>query len=539
MPDLLDLPPELILSCLAHLNLTDIHSCLKAGNRVLASVIVNSVLIRYRLELGRACVEESMKQAGNQALADRLASLRTREDNWRNFTPRSRHTVAVDFQTSGIYDLASDVYLVGDRGDSPMPLCTGLKYMVTPPGPEGPEWRRIEAGKPIIDFGVALAEHDLIAMVTYTPHANDPLMRSIDVALIKFSTGVPHPLAAHPTLHIHDVELFRGRPGISIEIVGRNLTLSLLYWADERRDLDTLHVYDWQSGVSKMEPLSVNNTGIVFLTEDTFIIPNSLDASLDVFRIPASGSDAVPKFIHSFNLPELEEGHSILSFQCRGEPNPRSMLNFPSTTTFLPTPQTALLIFTFEVGTRRGSSEHLLVLERPPLAALAALCPFPEGVTDTDWRVWGPPCARWLDAAPLAMNYITIAAGQRVAAIAHDAGRTPAPIVILDFNPMHVEAQREIGLEVVGEDARVRVVEADCDPDAMPGGEDSEQKVEALPFAELNLPWAEPVHSLLPYVETVSTELFDYGAVLLNDANVIGAKFGERYVESLEVLHFG
>lgn len=77
-------------------------------------------------------------------------------------------------------------------------------------------------------------------------------MASLDVLLLKFSTAAPHPLAAHPTLHIHDIELVREKPGVSIEIVGENLALSLVYWNDERRDMDTFHLYNWKSGMPKM-----------------------------------------------------------------------------------------------------------------------------------------------------------------------------------------------------------------------------------------------------------------------------------------------
>ncbi|KAJ7697230.1 hypothetical protein B0H17DRAFT_1328952 [Mycena rosella] len=511
----LGLPSELILECLVHLPYADMISCLKTGNRLLHDIITNSVLIRYRVEEHRACVDENPAQTGNSVVADRLAALRRREDNWLNFTPVSRQTLVIDFVTSGVYDLASDIYLVGDTPDPNASLCTAIKYIYISPGVEAPQWQSINARKPVIDFGTALEEHDLIAMVTYTPHDAIPDLISIDVLLLKFSTGLPHPLAANPTLHIHNVEVQSGHPGISIEIVGENLAISLVYWTDQQRDMDTLHIYNWNTGLPKMAPLEVNNTGVCFLTMDTLVVPNS-EGSLDVYSIPLSEGCGLPRLIQSFYLPLLDPYHGVLSFQCRGDPNPRAAYTRPSRSRFLPRPDTALLFFTFEVVNRVGEvSEHMFIVDRPRL--VGAIDARDLDVLSCHWDDWGPQCTRWLDAAAFSKNFITMTSGTRLAAIAVDAHLHPAPVRVLDFNPAHVRAQRAAGRHVV---------EADVEADAVAG------TIEIPPFAE-------PIVSLLPYIETVSKELFTYAAVLINDENIIGAKFGDGSVEALEVLHFG
>jgi hypothetical protein len=77
------------------------------------------------------------------------------------------------------------------------------------------------------------------------------------VLFFQFSTGHPHPLAAHPTLHIHTVSASVGLPGISIEIVGENLAISLVYLNEPTRDLDSLHIFNWYSGFPKMVCLAI------------------------------------------------------------------------------------------------------------------------------------------------------------------------------------------------------------------------------------------------------------------------------------------
>ncbi|KAJ6566423.1 hypothetical protein B0H19DRAFT_1066723 [Mycena capillaripes] len=440
--------------------------------------------------------------------------MRRREANWLSFTPSSGHTITIDFETTGIYDLASDVYIVGDTVHQDT-FCTAIKYIHTSPGSGPLEWCRIDAGKPISDFGAALQEHDLIAFVTYClgiayseAIPSGPTLASVAVRLSQFSTGAPHPLATCSTLQIHDVGLDYGRPGVSIEIVDENLALSLVYWRYESRDMDTLHVFNWKSGIPKMVFIfgdcssfslsfhdihihalwPIFNTGLVFLSTETLIVSNAVEATLDVFHIQTSEEATVPRLTHSLVLPELRDDNAILSFQCRGAPNPRAFTSRPGRTAFPARPENALLLFTFEAGSSRfGSTEHIFVVDRTLLSD--ALRSWPEDGGDIEWEAWGPRCTRWIDAS--AMHYITVTSRQRlVSTLEHD----PTPIRMLDFNPRRVEAQRDW-----------------AEPPNWPEYLDAFEK---------------PVVSQLPYVEIDSKEKFDFGAVLINDENILGVRIG-------------
>ncbi|KAJ6496200.1 hypothetical protein C8R45DRAFT_155335 [Mycena sanguinolenta] len=516
------LPPELILTCLQNLPLRDLNSCLQCGNRLLRDIIQNSVDIQYRRAQERAGVEEN-PDLPLAFVSDRLAELQRRQRDWLNFAPRSTHSIALDFETIGVYDLGSDIYFVGDKPDPNTQMCTAIKYIHTSPGSE---WSSIDCGKSIIDFGISLEEHDLIAMVTYTPHAQNPRVASIDVMFFKFSTGTSHPLAAKQILHIHDAETFRNRPAISIEIVGQTLALAVVYWNFHRHDADGLHLYNWKSGECKMDSLPiVNTTGFAFLTKDILIVTNSAEDCLDVFYVP---DDALPRFLDAFYLPILARGVSIHTFQCRGAPNPRPSASAPlprsSSASFLARPASAVILYTLQMITPSGASDHMFVLHRARFAALLSryLAHDPNVIDDDDafdvqWEEWGPRCTRWLDADELSMQYITTTAGQRMVTIAHNAFQRPAPIRVLDFNPATVADVQCMPADETAT-ATVRVV----DP--------STQRLDAF---------ANPIASEVSYVEITSTRLFDYGAVLINDQSIIGARFGDRGVESLEVLYFG
>ncbi|KAF8145624.1 hypothetical protein K438DRAFT_2028646 [Mycena galopus ATCC 62051] len=505
----LKLPSELILACLASLPFSDLDSCLQCGNRLLRAIICESVFLRYRREQERAGVEENPQLAPNLVLADRLWELQRRETNWLNFTPRYTHNIALDFETTGLYELTSDMYFVADTPDPNTGLCTGIKYIRTSPGSEASQWHTIDCEKSIIDFGTAVEEHDLIAMVTSTVHDLDPEMASIDVLLFKFSTGAPHPLAACPVLHIHDVEVSRGHPGLSIEFSGKTMALSLVYWNCEEGDMDGLHLYNWVSD-RKTDPVSVSTTGLAFVAEDMMVLPDTFVDGLKVFQILGDGSS---RFLQSFRLPSV--GGLIFSFQCRGFPNPRESIGKTSQATFLSRPSDSILLLSFRIRRRAGVTDHMLVVHRGRFAA--TINRYKDDGEVIDWEKWGPQCTRWLDAGEFATRYITAAVGYRMVTISHDAPEHPAPIRMLNFNSADVEVQRTRG-PIDGPHATVRVVEP------------STQDIE---------PFMDPIASDLPYVEIVSKQLFDYGGVLLNDQNIIGVRHEHGMVRSLEVLHFG
>jgi hypothetical protein len=150
----------------------------------------------------------------------------------------------------------------------------------------------------------------------------------------------------------------------------------------------------------------------------------------------------------------------------------------------------------------------MFVVHRARLAAAINLRP---DDIDIPWEAWGPQCTRWIDADEFSIRYITATAGQRMVAIAHDAPGFPSPINLLDFNETNVRAQRARG-PVDGPRATVRVVEAST-----------------ISFE----PFAHPITSLLPYVEILSKANFDYGAVLINDENIIGARVSFLLISSL------
>ncbi|KAJ7617193.1 hypothetical protein FB45DRAFT_1063711 [Roridomyces roridus] len=529
---ILDLPPEILLVCLSHVDLDDIRSCLKAGNRLLSGIILGSVQIQFRFEQAHAAVHENIFRDPMPSTSERLQELRNREANWLNLTPISKTLVPFKFQPTGIYDLASDVYSVFDYSEDSGRTkikYTSLKYAERAPGAE---WGEIETGKPIVDSGTALSEHDLIAIATRTPTADNDGLVDLQIMLLKFSTGEPHPLAARPILQVHTVEAERGEPVMLIDVLGDTLAFCVLYLNENFEDTNALYVYDWKTGRELIPPVPVDNIGFAFLTRDTLVVPSCTDEWIKVIQIRNASDERRNPPRNLLSLPTLARGHLIISIQTSGKSHPHTGGARPSHAHFIRRADESVILLSCEIHGRTGGpavepnvSRETLVLSRPLLQALLSdpevtlRSAFSEPIP---WAKWGPRCARWLDCTRWATRYPLSSCGTRVVAVGADATPTiPVPIRVLDFNPMHVRcapsALAEVSIRVVGP-----------------------TNLEAEEDRYVSASFEERLSSEVPYVEITSKEVFAYGALLINNEDLIGVTFQEDgYVKALEFLHFG
>lgn len=163
-PHICDLPPELLIRILSFLTVPDLSSCLEVN--VLFSVIIKeSVLLQYLIATEIAGVRDNPNCTLD--LATRLQRLDQRELAWSRFRPNFKTTIDIPHRPTGIYDLTGGLYLLGDG----IPVTKGLNCVVLPSTESGPplnelKWTRTSVGRKIVDVGLALQEHDLVAVVT-------------------------------------------------------------------------------------------------------------------------------------------------------------------------------------------------------------------------------------------------------------------------------------------------------------------------------------------------------------------------------------
>jgi hypothetical protein len=155
---LFDLPAELIERILTFLPSIDLVSSALTCS-LLYTVVKNSVVIKYLLAAAHAAIQDNGTPL---SCLERHQLLQTREDAWYNLKPTARRTIREDFPSGGLYDLANGIYVLGDE------TRTFLRYLRLPSADEEtPEWQRFDgSGRTMVDFGMSVDEHDLIAVVT-------------------------------------------------------------------------------------------------------------------------------------------------------------------------------------------------------------------------------------------------------------------------------------------------------------------------------------------------------------------------------------
>src|SRR6266478_3842089 len=175
-----------------------------------------------------------------------------------------------------------------------------------------------------------------------------------------------------------------------------------------------------------------------FLSQDTLVIPNLIQNTLEVVKI-VIGNDDIPCLVPLcvLNLPPLTRRASIVRLGCRAEPNPTGpgplAIPAPPKRPFRDKAEDAIILFsvliedvqihlghfhfpetrpfTFIVH-RRALLDHIPAAHR----ACAPFCSTPEPAPETvlvPWEAWGAAATRWFEGDPASMRWITTTAGQR------------------------------------------------------------------------------------------------------------------------------
>ena len=166
---LLDLPPELIVSIISYLSPHDIISCQRTC-RKLCDVCENTAL-RYLVQMERFGVSGDL--GPGISYPERLLLLQRREEAWANLNFSKSVQVTVPFESTGIYDFTGGAFLLGTRLHITRRRPTiGYSYVILPSlsstetEDQNLKWHGLGMGIQILDVGLAVHEHDLIALLT-------------------------------------------------------------------------------------------------------------------------------------------------------------------------------------------------------------------------------------------------------------------------------------------------------------------------------------------------------------------------------------
>ncbi|KAG6867944.1 hypothetical protein C0993_009256 [Termitomyces sp. T159_Od127] len=519
----LDLPAEVIIQIFSYLAFADMIA-ISSVSVFLRTCLTTSPQLQLRFASQVASVTSNSHCQLD--LNDRLRLLRRLEDGWYKFRVDFNKTLPILHEPFGIYDLTGGIYLMGDTNQKVLHYCR-LPSSVD----ESMAWSRIDLDPSlsIVDVGLSIYEHDLIAVVSTKPTATNPLLLQVEIQLLQFSTGKPHPLARNPVLFVRNT--FRPTAStIGIEVVGEYLALVTTPGLSEAAA--RFCVFEWKTGAVLLDYPVTSGTycSIIFLSPTYIILPNGSSGTLDLFIISPSNPDPSGPILR-LAFPAITPGYSIRAIYGRSEPNPSPSGLPHSTRPFHPTPEDAIAIFKLHIR-YDGEDAHdwadfSMFTHRSTLLRLCEERSERPGET-VPWEQWGPPVTRWIDAE-IVPWWITTSAGQRcVLSITPEAvGLGSAPFVmLLDFNPLAVKRALSVRCKRGKDGSNVD----DC-----PEVNVESSSLESSVFEEV-------VVSALPYVSVVRylEENIRFDGVLMDEERLLGlATDDDGRVKTIEVFHIG
>jgi hypothetical protein len=175
---LLHIPPELIIRILQYLSPEDIISCRRTCRTMYNKC--NDPYLRYLVQMGRCGVSDDLRPG--LCYSDRHRILERREEAWEMLDFRKPVQVCVPFGPTGvsdfIYDFTGGAFLLGTRLYSAnrrphhWQPTVGYSYVSLPSffseeeNQKEVQWMGLNLGIQILDVGLAVHEHDLIAALT-------------------------------------------------------------------------------------------------------------------------------------------------------------------------------------------------------------------------------------------------------------------------------------------------------------------------------------------------------------------------------------
>ena len=379
-------------------------------------------------------------------------------------------------------------------------------------------------------------------------HRPDERNTILELRLLSFSTGQPHPLAEQPVIFIDEKIQPLDWRSCKIEIVGDFLILLVLF-LERSRNQDIFLLVHWKTGlthcvsVSGLLPIrppslilyvqlasSEKGTYRQFshLSQDILVIPNLIQNTFELAKI-VTDNDDTPRLVILcvLHLPPLVQATLISHICCRAEPNPTGsgrVIPSRSDRPFHDKAEDAIVIFNMSYAHTSGVHIDwftLIVHRRALLAhipaahrACAPFCSTPEPApapVEVPWSVWGPPATRLFVGNPTIMDYTETTAGQRAVML---EDRMPTRIIVRDFNPHAVRAARVLA-SASGQSQQGNWSKQ------LPNGNRMSLKVEDSVLTAGSI-FEEDVWSSLPYVEIVTEGKYQYDGVMMDDERILG-----------------
>ena len=164
----LALPNELLIRIFSFLDLQDLLR-VDVVDRLHHELLRRTPKLVYRIRLFELGLQD---EPSRHDLFEKLRLLDKRIDSLKCIDNLRQIRVKVAHRPSNIYDLSNGVYILGDSLSTNTPRTTkALRCLDLPSVAAGPSihdhvWPHFTMGATIVDIGLALQEHDLLAAIT-------------------------------------------------------------------------------------------------------------------------------------------------------------------------------------------------------------------------------------------------------------------------------------------------------------------------------------------------------------------------------------
>jgi hypothetical protein len=159
MHSLTKLPAEIITAILLNLSFQDVFSVSRVCH-YLHNIVTNNATNQYHVQSQISGIIDN--HHSTLSVSERLSILQASENAWLSTQCLGRKTMLVRHHPSGIYDLSAGVLLLGDKY-----IPDSFKYITLPSlGKPVTAWKTVKLKNIMIDMGLCLVEHGLVAVVT-------------------------------------------------------------------------------------------------------------------------------------------------------------------------------------------------------------------------------------------------------------------------------------------------------------------------------------------------------------------------------------
>ncbi|KAL1741631.1 hypothetical protein HDZ31DRAFT_84704 [Schizophyllum fasciatum] len=319
---ILDLPIELLVRIALFADLRS-WSALACANRRFFAIAQTPTLRRHHTLLATGMRDTSHGAVPADAL---VAQVQAADGAWGAFQPAFTVARPIPHDTAGLYELSGGYLFFGTAGHR-----QSIYYMPLPtPEMKNPEWSLLNLGEYVVDFALSLYEHNLIVAVTSRPDWDDPESTALEIRLLDFPSGRPHPLARQERIFLLKTPRAKPLPFLGIEVVGDTMAVATHYsrfrsFGNGQHPPSTISFWDWKEGTQfvRAEGAPFSYTTFIFLTEDLLLVPNATLGTFEYWRISTTDPKR-PAPAAILHLPPLKAHVRILDMACRAEPNPRA-----------------------------------------------------------------------------------------------------------------------------------------------------------------------------------------------------------------------